>query len=307
MKPIIATLLAAAIMSVSAQSAKAGNTYRYKDIAVTVKNPDPAKGRVYLSPYHQDDTSHCSISNLLTQAKIDGNLSTTNNKFDIYIIPDAAPGYILDCLSFPDAYASRNYRSNALYTNDGTPLAGIRITADNDTTGCPTTRPKRTASERVKPQSEGLLYAIFKPATAASVTNRVAGSVASVVKKSRYGEDVNELTVSGPINRADMQYLNDLSIKKNLRRLDLSKAKFSVIPDSAFFLSDLNELKLPADIQAVGKHAFAYAVGLRPLQLRPGVIKGEEYIMGCRFMELLGIKEAAVPKDDDDDSFFNLW
>lgn len=104
-----------------------------------------------------------------------------------------------------------------------------------------------------------------------------------------------------------MKYLNKLSQEKGLIRLDLSRATLSVISYSAFYKSGLYELKLPSNIEAVGSYAFANSMGLKPITLPSGIVKGQNTISGCSLMNLVGVKEDASSTDSDLDWLWWLF
>ncbi len=271
---------------------RAGDTY-YKNLSFTVKNPETAKGRVYITPHSNSDTTYCKISKDPKIAKVEGNLSNEGSRFkvDMFVIP--SDGYVLDCLTTPNAFLNGNYRSEYIGNPQGYPLSSLVLTIDQDTTtNCTTSRPNKNSY--MQPVSTQEFYAIFVPSKKMTIHNKSAGSVANAIKNSKYGESTNDLVVTGPINKNDIKYLNKLSQEKGLIRLDLSGATFTVVPDSAFYDSGLYELKLPSNIQAVGNYAFANSIGLKPVKLPSGIVIGENTINGCKLMNLLGIKEEST-------------
>ena len=279
----------------------AGDTY-YKNLSFTVKNPETAKGRVYLTPHNSSDTTYCRISKDPKIAKVEGNLSNFGEGFkvDMFVIP--SEGYVLDCLTTPNAFVNGNYRSECIGNTQGYPISSTILTIDQDTTtNCTKSRPNKDSY--MQPVSTQELYAIFVPAKKMTVRNISAGSVANTIKNSKYGESTNDLIVTGPLNENDIKYLNWLSQEKGLIRLDLSGATFKVVPDSAFYNSGLYELKLPSNIEAIGNYAFANSMGLKPVNLPSGIVKGKNTISGCSLMNLLGIKEESTSTNDDDDDW----
>lgn len=279
----------------------AGDTY-YKNLSFTVKNPETAKGRVYLTPHNSSDTTYCTISKDPKVAKVEGNFSNSGSDFKVNMFVIPANGYVLDCLTTPKAFANGHYRSEYVGNTEGYSLSSTPLIIDQDTTAnCTTSRPAK--GTYLKPVSTHEFYAIFIPSKRASIRNNKAGSVENAVRASQYGETVNDLVITGPINKADLKYLNQLSQNKGLFRLDLSGASFSIVPDSAFYNSGLYELKLPSKIEAVGNYAFANSMGLKPVKLPSGIVKGQNIISGCSLMNLLGIKEETSPDSEYDD----LW
>ncbi len=289
----------------SIQTLWAGDTY-YKNLSFTVRNPETAKGRVYLTPYNSSDSTYCTVSKDPKVAKVEGNLSNEGKNFQVNMFVIPADGYVLDCLTTPNAYASGNYRSEYIGNTEGYPLSSMALILDQDTTtNCTKTRPEK--GSYMKPVSSQELYAVFVPSKKMSVRNTSAGSVSSVVRAGRYGEAANDLVVTGPLNKADLKYLNKLSQEKGLIRLDLSGATLSVIPDSAFYKSGLYELKLPSNIEAVGSYAFANSMGLKPITLPSGIVKGQNTISGCSLMNLVGVEEDASSTDSDLDWLWWLF
>lgn len=296
------SLLAALICSIDSY---AGDTY-YKNLSFTVKNPDTAKGRVYLTPYNKSDSTYCTISKDPKIAKVEGNLSTDDSAFRVNMFVIPADGYVLDCLATPKAYVSGDYRSEYMGNIHGYPISSSILIIDEDTTrNCTTTRPKE--GENLRPVSTQEFYAIFVQSKKMSVHNPKAGAIESTVKAGKYGIAANDLTVTGPLSKSDIKYLNYLSQNGGLIRLDLSGASFTVVPDSAFFNSGLFELKLPSNIEAIGNHAFAKSIGLKPVKLPDGIVKGQYTIEGCTLMNLLGVKETSQNSDWDYNPFWWLF
>ena len=262
----------------------AGDTY-YKNLSFTVKNPETAKGRVYLTPHNSSDTTYCRISKDPKIAKVEGNLSNFGEGFkvDMFVIP--SEGYVLDCLTTPNAFVNGNYRSECIGNTQGYPISSTILTIDQDTTtNCTKSRPNKDSY--MQPVSTQELYAIFVPAKKMTVRNISAGSVANTIKNSKYGESTNDLVVTGPLNENDIKYLNRLSQEKGLIRLDLSGATFKVVPDSAFYNSGLYELKLPSNIEAIGNYAFANSMGLKPVNLPSGHRKNPARIYNAFHMTI---------------------
>ncbi len=273
----------------------AGDTY-YKNLSFAVKNPETAKGKVYLTPDNVSDVPYCTISDDPKIAKVEGNISNSGNRFILKMFALPADGYVLDCLS-----TSKNPTSNNKVFNTrpaGYPMSSAYLHIDKDTTtNCTKKRPEKGA--KFHPVSVQEYYAIFVPSKKASVRNLKAGSIASAVKACQYGEATNDLIVTGPLNKDDIKYLNYLSQEKSLVRLDLSGATLSVVPDSAFYSSGLYELKLPSSIKSVGNAAFSYSMGLKPVKLPSGIIKDTNKINGCLLMNLMGVKEETTSTPND--------
>lgn len=285
-------LIIALLTSLSPIQSWSGSVY-YKNLSITVKNPETAKGRVYLTPYNQSDTTYCTITYKPEIAKVGGNLSNNGTNFQVRMLALPADGYVLDCLTSPKAYANGKYHTEGVCKLGGLPLKNELLIIDRDTiTNCSQSRPAE--GEKLRPVSSIDLYAIFVPSKRASVHNSKAGLLANAVKSNNYVEATNDLVVTGPLNDEDFSYLNTLSKDKGLVRLDLSKASFTKVPDSAFYESGLYELKLPQDIKEVGDAAFAFSRGLKPVNLPSGIIKGDNTINGCTLMNLLGVKEEYV-------------
>lgn len=283
----------------------AGSSY-YKNLSITIKNPETAKGRVYLAPLVDADTAYCVVSKDPKVAKVAGNLSASVGDFKVNMFVLPADGYVLECLALPKAYASGDYRRGAIGNAMGYPLSSQEVTLDSDTiTDCTKTRPENWASET--PVSTWDLCSVFVPSKKATVRNTKAGAIEKAVKASRYGLFTNDLVVTGPLNRDDFRYLNELSQESGLIRLDLSRTSITAIPDSAFYKSGLYELKLPSTIKSIGHGAFAKSMGLKPVNIPKGVTKGDDIISGCLLMELFGVKDTTESSGIDPLSFWYLF
>lgn len=278
----------------------AGTTY-YKNLSITIKNPEPARGKVYLTPYMESDTAYCEVSKDPKVAKVRGNLTEVGGNFKVkmFVLPE--DGYVLECLPSPKAYEAKKYHTgigNAL----GYPLATQEVILDSDTLkGCTTIRPADWKNET--PEETLEFYSTFIPAKKATVKNTRAGALEKAVKSCKYGEHTNTLVVTGPIGLSDFKYLNTLSKYKGLIRLDLSKTSITAIPDSAFYESGLYELKLPSTIKKIGNEAFAYSMGLKPVKIPASATKGTGIIKGCELMKLMGVKDDSNVSNDDGGSF----
>ena len=295
-------VLAALLCSVQSW---AGSSY-YKNLSVTIKNPETAKGRVYLAPYVDDDTAYCAISKDPKEGKVVGSFSDSRGVFKVKMFVFPADGYVLDRLVTPESYASGDYSTDAVANAHGYPISSMVLTLDSDTlSDCTKVRPEKGTIPQ--PVITWDFYSIFKPAKKASVRNKRAGGIAQALKASRYGEATNDLIVKGPLNGDDLKYLNGLSKNKGLIRLDLSGASFATVPDSAFCESGLYELKLPPTVKKVGDYAFANSVGLKPVNIPKGVAIGEYTVNGCLLMELLGVNDTTVSSGIDPLSLWYLF
>ena len=58
----------------------AGSSY-FKNLSFTVKNPETAKGIVYLAPYIKSDTAYCEVSKDPKVARVRGNMTASGNEF----------------------------------------------------------------------------------------------------------------------------------------------------------------------------------------------------------------------------------
>ena len=289
----------------------AGATTYYKNFKLQVRNPEPAKGKVYIEPQNDSDRGlYCKTTNDANGGCVDGSLSTTKGEFNVNIIPSPAPGYVFVCLATPAAYASGNYHSQCLSNDNGAAITATYLTLDNDTTNAALARP--TADAPGPQKQEYTFYAIFRKATKGAVKNSSAGNLQAALRKTKLGETVNDLTVTGPLNDADLRYLNKLSKDNGLTRLDLSGARFTSIGDSVFLGSGLYELKIPATIQHIGIDAFSNSIGLKPIANIPSKYTNlSVFLKGCRLMKLSGIKtepdDYKTDDDDDDDYGYGLF
>ncbi|MDE5813878.1 MAG: leucine-rich repeat domain-containing protein, partial [Muribaculaceae bacterium] len=257
----------------------------YKNLSFTIDNPETAKGRVYVAPIYQDDAKYCKVTNEPKIAKIVGNISDFLGEFDVRFFVMPADGYVLDCLTTPEAYGSVDYRAKGICIDDGYPLVSQNFPLDSDTANSTRQRPPVGVIPSPVKSLHGT--AVFIPSKKMTVRNKKAGQLAEVVKSGSYGENVNDLVVTGPLNSKDFKYLNKLSQEKGLVRLDLSGASFKILPDSAFYNSDLYELSLPQTLDSIGNSAFAYSYGLKPVKLPEKASKGKLLFFGCQVIPMM--------------------
>ena len=190
----------------------------YKNLSFTVKNPETAKGIVYLAPYIKSDNDYCEVSKDPKVARVRGNMTALGNEFKVKVFSLPEDGYVLDCLTSSKAYARKKYHDEAIRSSEGYPLSSIELTIDNDTvSNCTFSRPKDWKNET--PVYSWELCSYFIPATKATVKNSRAGALEKAVKSCRYGERTNTLIVKGPLSTTDFKYLNKLSKEKGLIRL----------------------------------------------------------------------------------------
>ena len=97
----------------------AGSSY-FKNLSFTVKNPETAKGIVYLAPYIKSDTTYCEVSKDPKVARVRGNMTASGNEFKVKVFALPADGYVLDCLTTPKAYASKKYHDEAIRSSKDT-------------------------------------------------------------------------------------------------------------------------------------------------------------------------------------------
>lgn len=281
----------------------AGET-RYKNLSIKVYNPNTAKGRVYLRPYFDDDTTYCYISEDPRKALVKGNFTNDGDAFKVKMFVLPAEGYVLDCLTTTNGILNDNPRSDYIGHESGNPISTIPLTIDDDTTtNCSDKRPIKV-QDALNCASSLEYYSVFKRATKAVVHCESPGSIAKAVQACPHGENVNDLKVTGPLAGSDLKYLNKLSQEKGLIWLDLSNSSFSEVPDSAFLNSGLYELKLPSRLKRVGNRAFSGSKGLKPVQLGHVDEKGVNTIIGCWLMNLMGVKEEYVKDTELNIPFF---
>ena len=283
--------------------AHAGKSY-YKDLSMTIHNPETAKGKVYLTTYSTIDKDYCKISEDTNKAKVEGSIAANGKDFKVKFFALPNDGYVLDCLTTPQAYKKKDYYSMCI-AFDNKPVTSDDFILDSDTTqNCYFSRPAE-GSYRT-PTKSFEYYAIFVPSKKMNVRCTTPGSLEKSVKGGAYGEDVNDLIVTGTLNEQDLKYLKKLATSHALVRLDLSGANITELPDRAFSWAHLYELKLPSTLKKIGDKAFAYNYGLKPVTLPKNAELGENLFEGCKWLDHLGIKDPTYVYEDDGFDFWDL-
>ena len=100
--------------------------------------------------------------------------------------------------------------------------------------------------------------------------------------------DVDELTITGSLNAADMECFNKL---KSLRRLDLSQTDITKI-EGCNGLTLLSEIVLPTSITSIGEGAFSGCVRLTSISLPNVTIISDNAFENCTLLEQAEIQSA---------------
>lgn len=265
------------------------DTY-YGDCHVTVKSPSSAQGLVYVT----HDLSNSRIvagKNPALQsapgvtAQLKANLSSTSG-YSVRLIAFPKPGYVLDGFVTEESYQAGK-RSSAYFIKEyekvkrsGDIVKLIPIDTLRDVKEDPISK----AGYRFTPKATSTVYAIFRPAKTETVSVSTPGTLKDAILQTATGDQIDGIVVRGAIDSTDVAYLDNLSRRQNLVRIDLSQARISRLGNSAFSMcSKLYEVKLPTSgLKEIGNRAFAYCYSLKKPVIPASVIKqGEDLFYEC--------------------------
>lgn len=265
------------------------DTY-YGDCHVTVKSPSSAQGLVYVT----HDLSNSRIvagKNPALQsapgvtAQLKANLSSTSG-YSVRLIAFPKPGYVLDGFVTEESYQAGK-RSSAYFIKEyektkrsGDIVKLIPIDTLRDVKEDPVSK----AGYRFTPKATSTVYAIFRPAKTETVSVSTPGTLKDAILQTATGDQIDGIVVRGAIDSTDVAYLDNLSRRQNLVRIDLSQARISRLGNSAFSrCSKLYEVKLPTSgLKEIGNRAFAYCYSLKKPVIPASVTKkGEDLFYEC--------------------------
>lgn len=265
------------------------DTY-YGDCHVTVKSPSSAQGLVYVT----HDLSNSRIvagKNPALQsapgvtAQLKANLSSTSG-YSVRLIAFPKPGYVLDGFVTEESYQAGK-RSSAYFIKEyektkrsGDIVKLIPIDTLRDVKEDPISK----AGYRFTPKATSTVYAIFRPAKTETVSVSTPGTLKDAILQTATGDQIDGIVVRGAIDSTDVAYLDNLSRRQNLVRIDLSQARISRLGNSAFSMcSKLYEVKLPTSgLKEIGNRAFAYCYSLKKPVIPASVTKkGEDLFYEC--------------------------
>lgn len=302
--PIFRLITLSLIAIVTALTASAGDYSYYKNISVTVNNPTPARGTVYLTPGLGDkNSSRVAVRNSKAASTVEGCFSTSSSKdysftVNCWVFPEK--GYILRCICTQKAYNANDYLSQGFMMDKNQLLYSLPLAVDNDTVNNCSRQGSDYDQSTFRPAVTRKYYAIFEPAKQSTIRTTRRGELETKIKNSTYGEHVNELVISGPLNDDDLMYLGDLP---SLTRVDLSKASFTSIPDMCFFTArQIVSIILPRTVTTIGYNAFGYCTGLLPVNIPPSAKFESNIREECTVWNYLQ-PEKSSDDDDDDDAY----
>lgn len=265
------------------------DTY-YGDCHVTVKSPSSAQGLVYVT-HDLSDSRIVAGKNPALQsapgvtAQLKANLSSTSG-YSVRLIAFPKPGYVLDGFVTEESYQAGK-RSSAYFIKEyektkrsGDIVKLIPIDTLRDVKEDPVSK----AGYRFTPKATSTVYAIFRPAKTETVSVSTPGTLKDAILQTATGDQIDGIVVRGAIDSTDVAYLDNLSRRQNLVRIDLSQARISRLGNSAFSMcSKLYEVKLPTSgLKEIGNRAFAYCYSLKKPVIPASVIKqGEDLFYEC--------------------------
>jgi len=263
----------------------AGDT-AYRDCEVKVNSPSSAQGLVYVDDYfNRDKKAHNYISPGPCQnAVIKSNFGSKLSHFHCILYAFPKPGYAIAGFVTKDDYLAGR-KSNFIDKKAGTWLSFGETITDSEK---PEKDPIESPSYSFLPKTRVEYYAIFKPSIRKTVTVQSPGNLKYALSQISGGDTCDDLKVIGPIWDDDFAYLRDLINNKNLTRLDLSQAKFSILPARAFSdCHSLYEIKLPTNgLKEIGNSAFYSCRNLKKVTIPSSVTKrGDNIFDDCYCIE----------------------
>lgn len=262
----------------------------YGDCHVTVKSPSSAQGLVYVT-HDLSDSRIVAGKNPALQsapgvtAQLKANLSSTSG-YSVRLIAYPKPGYVLDGFVTEESYQAGK-RSSAYFIKEyektkrsGDIVKLIPIDTLRDVKEDPISK----AGYRFTPKATSTVYAIFRPAKTETVSVSTPGTLKDAILQTATGDQIDGIVVRGAIDSTDVAYLDNLSRRQNLVRIDLSQARISRLGNSAFSMcSKLYEVKLPTSgLKEIGNRAFAYCYSLKKPVIPASVTKkGEDLFYEC--------------------------
>ena len=276
---------------IASNNALAGDIY-YRDCEVKVNSPSTAQGLVYVDvkAYRPSHAYNYHSSKPGQSAKVKANFQTENNYYNCILYAYPKPGYaVAGFVTKEDYLAGR--KNNFITSLYGPVLKSgdyeFNI-AKRDESEKSVEDPTSSNSYSFSAKSTVEFYAIFKPATSATVTVSTPGSLQYELSKTGKGEDINDIVVKGPINGQDIAYLRTLVKKNNLIRIDLSGASISEIHTKAFEdCHSLYEIKLPiSGLTKINSMAFVLCHTLKKVTIPSSVTeKSSDIYWGCYSIE----------------------
>ena len=296
------TLMLIAIASTLTASA---GEYYYKNISVTVYNPTPARGTVYLTPGSGDNSSsNIAVRHSKGASSVEGCFSTRSAEdfwFTVKCWAFPKKGYVLRCICTQEAYDAKDYLSEAFVEDEKQLMYSSKLKVDNDTINNCSRKVSKHNQSTFRPAVTRKYYAIFEPAKQSTIRTTRRGELETKIKNSTYGEHVNELVISGPLNDDDLMYLGGLP---SLTRVDLSNASFTSIPSMCFFgAHQIVSIILPRTVTTIGAGAFEDCRGLLPVNIPPSAQCESSYRRYCRVWDYIQPEKSSDDDDDDDDDY----
>ena len=280
------------VMGLAEARAGAGTIY-YCDCDVKLSSPSSAQGIVYIDMSQESKNSKNPTlqTNPSQNAQIKANFCSVNSSYSCYFLAYPKAGYALDgFISKKDynmgntsyIYHLKNSYGKTYKNGDYVDLAKVDTLRDSKN------NPTLMSNYRFSSKISKEYYAIFRKATSQTVKVTSPGNLQSAIMRGSYSENVDNLSIIGPINETDLQYLKKLSTDYNLIRLDLSQAEIAEIPNYAFQSTRLYEVKLPTKgLIRVGDNAFANCKCLISCTIPSSVqLQGKDIFKDCRSMKL---------------------
>ena len=205
MKSYFIRYLTLTLIAIASTLTASAGDYYYKNISVTVNNPTPARGTVYLTPSSGDNSSsRIAVRHSKAASTVEGCFSTSSAKDFLFAVNCWAfpkKGYILRCICTQKAYNANDYLSQGFMMDENQLMYSIPLAVDNDTINNCSHQESNYNQSTFRPAVTRKYYAIFEPAKQSTIRTTRRGELETKIKNSTYGEHVNELVISGPTSR----------------------------------------------------------------------------------------------------------
>ena len=286
---------------IASNNALAGDTYYrdcdnyYRDCEVIVNSPSTAQGLVYVDVTNSRPSNaykyHSSKPGKSAKLKANFCILDIHDEYECRLLAYPKPSYAVAGFVTKEDYLAGRKNNFIPITPSSRYIkkSGDCFTiAKRDESEKSEEDPTNSSSYSFSAKSTVEFYAIFKPATSATVTVSTPGSLQYELSKTGKGEDINDIVVKGPINDQDIAYLRTLVINNNLIRIDLSGASISEIHTKAFEdCHSLYEIKLPiSGLTKINSMAFVLCHTLKKVTIPSSVTeKSSDIYWGCYSIE----------------------
>ena len=127
----------------------------------------------------------------------------------------------------------------------------------------------------------------------ATIATEQAGTLGECIHgQGLHYKGVNHLTVSGPLNAADIRLIRDSLT--SIFSLDMSQAIIRELPKEAFSGCRFSSIKLPGTLRTIGSSAFASCRNLEELVIPEGVLSADGMVQMCDRLKRIDLPSTLV-------------